>query len=79
MTININPSRVNIPSSSPGKASVGARKQPQTQASPVPVPQRAQVGVIPEPESLATLIRSAVAALRQGTLWDRGTILNILA
>ena len=43
------------------------------------VPKRADVNIIPAPESLMTLIRSAVAALRQGITWDRGTILNILA
>jgi hypothetical protein len=77
MTININPNRIGTSSTGIGKSGVGRR---QTTASDTPVvkPARANLNVIPEPESLATLIRSAVAALRQGTFWDRGTILNIL-
>lgn len=41
-------------------------------------PARAHVNFIPSPESLATLIQSAIAALRSGVFWDRGTILNLL-
>ena len=41
-------------------------------------PARAHVNFIPSPDSLATLINSALAALRKGVFWDRGTILNLL-
>ena len=74
--ININSNRVNIPAGGLGKAPDRRRDKP---ASGAVVPKRAEVGIIPQPESLATLIRSAVAALREGVYWDRGTILNILA
>ncbi len=43
-----------------------------------PPKERAHVNFIPAPESLATLIESAIAALRKGVYWDRGTILNLL-
>lgn len=39
---------------------------------------RAEINFIPAAESLATLIRSAVAALRKGVYWDRGSILNLV-
>ena len=73
--IDINPNRINVNSGTAGKLSDRRRSEKDT---PVPLPKRAQLGVIPAPESLATMIRSAVAALRQGSFWDRGTILNVL-
>ncbi|TAE81071.1 MAG: hypothetical protein EAZ74_00240 [Alphaproteobacteria bacterium] len=33
--------------------------------------------VIPNPEVLSSLIERALLALREGKLWDRGSILNI--
>jgi hypothetical protein len=77
MTININPNRINTGATGTGKSSVGKRQSGASDA-PVVKPARAHINVIPEPESLATMIRSAVAALRQGTFWDRGTIVNLL-
>jgi len=74
MVININPNRINT--SSGGK--VGSRKQPQESDAEVVVPTRAHINYIPAPESLRTLIAGAVAALRHGVFWDRGTILNLL-
>lgn len=77
MAINLNPNRINT---SPGTAGKAARHRPeggQPQGAPARVP-RAHVNIVPSPESLATLIRSAVAALRQGVRWDRGSILNLL-
>jgi len=77
MSININPNRINISSGTTTKA--GERKRQQTgSSSPHVVPKRAELNQIPGPESLMTLIRSAVAALREGVRWDRGTILNVL-
>lgn len=78
MTININPNRIGTSSAGIGKPAAG-RRQSTSQDNPIVVPKRAHVNIVPEPESLATLIRSAVAALRQGITWDRGTILNLLA
>jgi hypothetical protein len=77
MEININPKRINTGSAGAGKSSIGKRQTASPEA-PVIIPQRAHVNIIPEPESLATMIRSAIAALRQGTFWDRGTIVNLL-
>jgi hypothetical protein len=77
MVININPNRVNIAPGSAGKTAERRRQQPDA-ASAYTVPKRSDVNYIPAPESLMTLINSAVAALRQGVFWDRGTILNLL-
>lgn len=46
-------------------------------AKPV-TPKKAEENYIPAPESLATMIRSAIAALKDGSYWDRGSILNLL-
>ncbi|MFN9114533.1 MAG: hypothetical protein ACK5XN_31105 [Bacteroidota bacterium] len=77
MTINVNPNRINTGSAGI-KTSIQRRSQQSEREAQVPVPKRAALNIIPAEESLATLIRSAVAALRQGTIWDRGTILNVL-
>lgn len=55
-----------------------ARKAATAPETAGPVPARAQVNFIPSAESLATIIDSAVAALRKGVRWDRGTILNLV-
>lgn len=78
MVIHINPNRLNIPSS--GKPTVSRDretplKQPQTRE---PAPARVEENFIPAPDSLATMIKNAVLALRRGVTWDRGTILNLL-
>ncbi len=77
MAININPNRIGT-SSGGVKPSTQRRSQQSEREAPVPVPKRASLNIIPAEESLATLIRSAVAALRQGAIWDRGTILHLL-
>ncbi|NBX03987.1 MAG: hypothetical protein EBR02_08030 [Alphaproteobacteria bacterium] len=74
--ININPNRINIAGGTAGKT--GERRRGQDTQGELVVPSRASVGTIPEPETLATLIRSAVSALRGGVFWDRGTILNLV-
>lgn len=76
MAININPNRINT---TPGTARRPGDRPRQQEQEEFVVPNRAMLGVIPEPESLATLVRSAVASLRKGIFWDRGTILNIIA
>ena len=77
MVINVNPNRINVSTGGAGKASDRRRQQTEGE-SEVIAPTRAHVNIIPEPESLSTLIRSAIAALRQGKFWDRGTILNLI-
>ena len=77
MVININPNRINVSPGVPGKTSERRRQQGDS-ASANPVPRRPDVNYIPAPESLGTLIASALEALRQGVRWDRGTILNLL-
>jgi len=75
--ININPNRINVSSGTSGKTT--ERRNQEADAQPeVIVPKRAHVNYIPSSESLQTLIRGAVEALRRGTRWDRGTILNLL-
>ncbi len=77
MTINVNPNRIGTGSGGV-RPSIQRRPQQSEREAQVPVPKRAHLNIIPAEESLATLIRSAVAALRQGATWDRGTILNLL-
>ena len=78
MVININPNRINITSGAAGKTAERKRQQLDASGSVYTVPKRSDVNYIPAPESLMTLISSAVAALRRGVFWDRGTILNLL-
>jgi hypothetical protein len=74
MVIHINPNRINTTSG--GK--IARRETSQQDADEAVVPSRAHVNYIPGPESLSTLIRSALAALRKGVFWERGSILNLL-
>ena len=74
--ININPNRINIAGSNAGKTS--ERRRQSENSGDFIAPARAHVNTVPEPETLSTLIRSAVSALRQGIYWDRGTILNLM-
>ena len=76
MVININPNRIN--GSSSGKTGGKPRQLTDDTQRFYTVPKRSDVNYIPPPESLRTLISSAVAALRAGVRWDRGTILNLL-
>ena len=74
MAIELNPNRINS-----GSTGGTPRRRPQGAAQgEVIVPKRADVTYIPGPESLQTLISSAVESLRRGMAWDRGTILNLL-
>ncbi|MDX2072832.1 MAG: hypothetical protein SFX19_00525 [Alphaproteobacteria bacterium] len=75
MVIHIDPRRINTPAS--GRPQV-RRERPRDEKLKS-APKRVEENFIPEPESLATIIRNAVTALREGFHWDRGTILNILA
>lgn len=77
MVININPNRINTQGAGAGKTADQRRRQNAADNVYV-TPKRADINHIPEPETLGTLIRSAVAALRQGVAWDRGTILNLV-
>jgi hypothetical protein len=75
MAININPNRINTQPAQTGK---NYEQRADRQAVKVAAPKRAEMNFIPSPESLGTLIRGAVEALRSGTYWDRGSILNLL-
>lgn len=77
MVININPNRINVSGGTSGKTTQ-RQTQDQEARSTYTVPKRSDVNFIPAPESLRTLISSAVSALRKGVYWDRGTILNLL-
>lgn len=76
MAIELNPNRLRTSTGGAGSAN-RRRQQSDTQAEVI-VPKRADVNYIPGPESLHTLISSAIEALRRGKPWDRGTILNLL-
>jgi hypothetical protein len=77
MAININPNRINVQKGAAGKTSRERIASADTSVLPA-IPKRANENFIPSPESLRTLISSAVEALRRGVRWDRGTILNVL-
>ncbi len=77
MVININPNRINIQSGNTGKSTTG-RRESASENERIIVPAKADVNNIPAPESLQTMIRSAVESLRKGVFWDRGTILNLV-
>ncbi|MEQ1790428.1 MAG: hypothetical protein ABL857_08290 [Rickettsiales bacterium] len=77
MAINISPNRINIQSGNAGKSGAGQRKSPSNEERII-IPAKAVVNNIPSPESMQTMIRSAVDSLRKGVFWDRGTILNLV-
>lgn len=78
MVIHINPSRINTTSTGTSRTDTRKAQHSASQDTPYVAPRRMEVNFIPAPESLATLISSAVAALRRGIYWDRGTILNLV-
>jgi len=75
MAININPNRINTRPAQTGRDYEQRADKP---AAKIAAPKRAEVNFIPSPESLGTLIRSAVEAMKTGARWDRGSILNLL-
>lgn len=77
MVININPNRINIQSGGTGR-STAERRDGTASDQRIIIPAKADVNNIPNPESLQTMIRSAVDSLRSGVFWDRGTILNLV-
>jgi hypothetical protein len=76
MAIHINPERINVPSRTAGRT--GDQRRRPLHDDTVVIPKKAHVNFIPSPQSLSTLINSAVVALRKGVFWDRGTILNLI-
>lgn len=77
MVIRLDPKH--IASASGGAVRTGQRRAtPQERDSVYTPPRRSEVNYIPAPETLATLINSAIAAFRGGVVWDRGTILNLV-
>ena len=77
MMIQINPRHIRNSGNS-GKANERRRITDTDDAENIVIPVKAQLDYIPSPESLRTMISSAVASLRKGVRWDRGTILNLL-
>ncbi len=66
-----------------GGASFGGgraqNRQAQAQPSAALVkPPQAHENYIPSPDSMQTLIGNATNALKQGSCWERGSILNLL-
>lgn len=41
-------------------------------------PARQEENYLPANETIATLVRNALAALKQGTIFDRGSIVNLV-
>ena len=76
MIITINPKRLNVSGGTTGRS--GDQPRPALESPVYVAPARAHINFIPGPDSLATLVASAVEALRRGVRWDRGTILNLL-
>jgi hypothetical protein len=77
MVININPNRINSRPAGAGRRD-GGRGDSVANDGRIIIPSKADVNNIPAPESLHTMIRSALDSLRSGVFWDRGTILNLL-
>ena len=77
MVININPNRISSQAAGAGRRD-GGKREAIVDGRRIIVPSKADVNNIPAPESLHTMIRSAVDSLRSGVFWDRGTILNLL-
>ena len=77
MVIHINPNRINTSSAS-GKSVTRRSSQDSSGDNVIAIPSRSELNHIPSPESLSTMIRSGIAALKRGIAWDRGTILNLL-
>lgn len=73
MAIQLNPNHVR-PSARPATS----RRQLDDSSLPPAPKQAAHINYIPAPESLRTVIASALEALRRGLIWDRGSILNLL-
>lgn len=74
MALNINPNSISTTTQGAPKRRARSREEAHRE----PATPRASVNFIPAPESLDTLIRSAVEALRRGIYWDRGSMLNLV-
>ena len=59
-----------------GKTSTGKRGAGQERSLARP-PKAADENIIPTPESLSTRIKHALASLKEGVVWDRGSIINL--
>ncbi len=53
-----------------------AKREAQA-ATPLKQP-RAEENYVPAPETLNTLVRNAVSALKSGSVFDRGSIVNLV-
>lgn len=80
MADNINFPQNNI---RPNVADVAKRELARRQQNPEPQqkllkPARAEENYIPADETIFTLVRNALSALKQGTVFDRGSIVNLV-
>lgn len=79
MADNINFPQGNIQSSIQQVAKHELAKRQNQQAEPKFVkPARAEENYVPENETIFTMVRSALAALKQGATFDRGSIVNLV-
>ncbi len=77
MAINISPNRINVQSGNIGRNTT-SKQGSSSGEQKIIIPAKADIGVIPTPDTLQTMIRSAVEAVRSGVFWERGTILNLV-
>lgn len=74
MAIQLNPAFIPPASGRPAD-----RRRPKSGTKTPPAPKQvAHINHIPAPESLRTVIASALESLRGGVVWDRGSILNLI-
>ena len=59
-----------------GKAS-SSKQRTDKLADIVAAPSAADENIIPSPESLSDRIKHALASLKKGVIWDRGSIINL--
>ena len=59
------------------KAGDNKQRQREDNTAFTPPPLLADENYLPAPESLNTLIRSAISSLKRGVVWERGSIINL--
>ncbi|MGE0753888.1 MAG: hypothetical protein AB7L92_01865 [Alphaproteobacteria bacterium] len=74
MAIQLNPNFIPAATGRPAE-----KRRERTQGKLPPAPRQvAHINYIPAPESLRTVIASALESFRGGVIWDRGSIINLL-
>lgn len=75
--MQINPNKIRVSTGS--GSNISSQRKSSTSDNTPPAPKRrAHINYIPAPESLRTVIASALESLRGGIIWDRGSIINLL-